>query len=287
MLRAVAAALLLLVCHGQAEAQTDWISGPRGVPSSTGFEFFDVFNPAITAAEEPWTADRPARTPRPTTLPKQTRQLEAGYEFHYRDRDATIRRTHAAPELLYRYAPLGAVELRVGWSYAWESYDSRAGSLELSGSNNVTFGTKTLLTSQAGPRPEQSVLIEARVPTGGSPLASDDVGFALDYLAGWSFDRWAVYGSTGLETLSEASDSYSALHQSFVLATPLGAHSQVAFEYLGRYSHGRAVDFNEQSVDLSLAWQATDRLQFDLLVGLGLTSDADDFFAAAGGVLRF
>ena len=288
---ALRAVLLVAALHGTAKraaAQADWITGPRGVPSSTGFECFDVFNPAMQDEPLAWTADRPARTLRPTTLAKGTRQLEAGYQFRYRDQAEVIRRSHSAPSLLYRYAPLGALELRLGWSYTWQEVNTRLGDVANVGSEDVSFGTKLLLTSQDAARPESAILLETRVPVGGSNAAADDVGFALDYLAGWSFEGLgAVFASTGLESLDESGDSFTRAHQSLAVAFQLGQQWELVFEYVGRYTSGRREELNQQSIDLAAAWRTNDRLQFDFLVGMGLNDDADDFFASAGGVLRF
>ena len=245
--------------------------------------------------EERIETDRHDFTQSPTTVGRGVAQLEAGYTFFYRDHEDEIERAHTTPEVLVRLGLSDDIEFRLRWTYAWEAVDE--GEIAES-AEDLRWGFKLRATDQDAWIPESALELRFTVPTGGSDFSTRQVEAGLDYIYGWQIvEGWELYGSTGFGTQAwgdfglvpeePASDRFIAWTQSLALGTEITEQITMYQEFFGIFSYGLQDDYAEVYFNVGVDFYATSNLVLDVRSGVGITPDADDFFAGVGGGYRF
>jgi hypothetical protein len=245
--------------------------------------------------EERIETDRHDFTQSPTTVGRGVTQLEAGYTFFYSDREEEIERAHTTPEMLVRLGLTDDIEFRLRWSYAWVLVDEAH---DVDAAEDLRWGFKLRATDQDGWVPGSALELRLTAPTGGRAFSTKRVEFGFEYIYGWKLvERWELSGSTGFGTQAwgdfglvpeePASDRFVIGTQSLALGTEITERITVYQEFFGIFSHGLEDDYAEVYFNIGLDLYATKNLLFDVRGGVGLTPDADDFFAGIGGGYRF
>ena len=243
----------------------------------------DVYEPLVT--------DRPDFTESSVTVGYGVVQLETGYTFTY-DSDGDDRtRSHSFPESLLRIGALAEwLEFRIDWNYVSE--ETEIGGIEdsVSGAEDLGLGIKLALTPQECLLPETAIIFQMTVPSGSSEFTADEVLPGFNYLYGWDInDEWATGGSTAVNRAvdDESGDSYVELSQSWTVARSLGEHvGSYAEWFVIAPTSADTVD-TEHYFNGGFTVLLNNDLQWDIRAGLGLSEEADDFFAGTGLSLRY
>ncbi len=221
-------------------------------------------------------------------------QLEFGYTYFYSDRNEEIEHAHTGPEALFRFGITERTELRLRSNYVWvfEEEERREGS------EDIRFALKTETSEAEGLTPESALELRFTFPTGGDPWSTEEIEFGLDFIYGWPFaEAMELYGSTGYSTtgLGEfglvgeipSEDRFNTWTQSVALGVELGPVTTIYSEFFGIFTDGRSEDLELAFFNVGLDYYLSDDFVLDFRVGLGLTSESEDFFAGIGGGYRF
>ena len=291
----VAVAILALFPGGGRPAfSTEPASGPR-------IKFLDdILCPRSASSgrdpyEERIETERHDFTQSTTTVGRGVVQVEAGYTYLYKDNNDEIEQSHTAPELMVRIGVSDDIEFRLRWDYAWRFVDEAENA---DSAEDLRWAFKLGVTDQDRCVPESALEVRFTAPTGGSAWTTGRVAFGLDYIYGWeTASGLEVFGSTGFSTdgLGEfallpeepASDHFIAWTESAGVGTHLSKCTTMYAEYFGIFSHALADNFSMHFFNLGIDFYVTPDFVLDIRAGKGLSSDADDFFAGAGGGYRF
>ena len=238
--------------------------------------------------------DRHDFTQSTKTVGRGRSQLEFGYTYFYSDRAEEVEHAHTGPEALFRFGITERTELRLRSNYVWvsEEEDRREGS------EDIRFALKTETSEAEGLIPESALEVRFTFPTGGDAWSTEQIEFGLDFIYGWPFaDAMELYGSTGYSTtgLGEfglvgeipSEDRFNTWTQSAALGVELGPETTIYGEFFGIFTDGRSEDLELAFFNVGLDYYLSDDFVLDFRVGLGLTSESEDFFAGIGGGYRF
>jgi hypothetical protein len=258
-----------LPAHAAADA-----AAPAGTQNFLGF-------PA-DAMTEPISTDRPDFTETPDAVPLGRVQIESGYTY---TRTGDGGQDHTLPELLLRVGLLRDFELRIDWA-GW-SWGEDGGGWTAS-HNDVGVGFKVHLLDRDGAVPSLGFIGQVSVPVGEPPAGEDD--FVPEGKLCWSYDltdRVSLSGNANLAAaISEAGDRYAEPAASVSLGVALTERVGAYAEYFGSYPTGRGPP-PAHSFNAGVTFLATNDLQFDARIGVGLNDHADDLFAGVGFAVRF
>ncbi len=245
---------------------------------------------------EPIETDRHDFTQSARTVDPGTLQIEAGYTFFYRDYREEIETAHTLPETVVRYGLIEGLEFRVRTNYVWQFRDEEG---EQDGAEDIRWGFKLQISEPEGWRPESALRLLSTIPSGGDAWSTDRMEFGADYVYAWDIaDGINLAGSSGFATngageyslggaLEGEAQNFIAYAQSAALGLEMTEKSEVYFEWYTLWTQGLS---NEQVLtffNIGLDYRLTDNLVIDVRVGKGLSDEADDFFAGAGGGIRF
>ena len=275
-----------------AEELWDW--QPQDDPDGSAEVLeFELDTSSMTSPyDEPLVTDRPDFTESSSTVGCGVVQLEMGYTFTYNDDDVTgdKTRSHTTPEMLLRVGISDHVELRFVWTYEWDEIETAGVLTQPDGSNDLGLGAKIDLYEQCGWWPEQAIIIDGTVPTGADAFSTDDVQVGVNYLYSWELPcDWGLGGSTGFftDTDTDAGDDFVVWFQSVALGIPINDCWGAYVEYFGLYESERTGNVDQHFLNAGFTYLVSNDVQLDILVGLGLNDDADDFFTGAGASFRF
>jgi hypothetical protein len=239
--------------------------------------------------DEPLASDRPDFTEASCTVGRGVTQLEMGYTY-FRNHDGLDEsQSHSYPELLLRAGILAEwLELRVGWTFSsgYEAFDVLTRST--SGSDDLYTGVKLGLTPQQGIWPEMALMPQASIPLG-SNVSAGEVLPGMNWLYGWDVTDWfSAAGSTQINMAvdDDSLDKFLEFAQSWTfgysLAESLGAYT----EWFAIVPSGAETIQTEHYFNAGLTYRITNDLQLDFRVGKGVSSNAIDYFAGTGLVVR-
>jgi hypothetical protein len=249
---------------------------------------------------KPIETDRPDFTEASSTVPQGWLQLESGYTFTYDIPQGQLRRVHTAPEFLLRYGMTDSYELRLAWTYQWESVrDSSGATTVTDGAEDLVVGVKLALSEQRRVLPEAAVIVQLGIPTGARAFSHNHIESGVNFLYGWEITpQWSVAGSTGFETGTELilastpsgqfplRDQVIVVHQSITTGRSITDRLGSYFEYFvldvntgqGRESH--------HFLNGGFIFLVDENTQWDIRAGWGLNESADDLFAGVGYSIR-
>jgi hypothetical protein len=237
--------------------------------------------------------DRPKFTQSPVTVGFGTVQLEIGYTYMYDDENGVRVVRHSFPESLLRIGLFADwFELRADWDYDLQRTKTGGAAVRDAGSGDLNVGCKLYLTQQDCFLPETGIIFESSVPSGDEPFTSHEILPTIDYCYDWDLtgtDSWTLAGNTALgETTNQlANDTYFRVAQSLALDH---AWSDRIHSFIEGYMFApinSAADHPQYYFDRGVTVLLTDNIQWDLRVGMGLNSWADDFFAGTGLSVRY
>lgn len=265
------------------------------------FEFCDDFRKPARCQRDPWEerieTERHDFTQSAITVGRGVVQIESGYSFFYKDAHDEIEKSHTFPEMLLRVGLSEDIEFRVRWNYAWQFIDEHD---DLAGAEDIRYSLKLQLSRESccHCRPTSALEIRGSAPTGGEAFSTDSVEFSFDYIYQWALmEGVTLAGSTGYATNGfgdfgfvpeePALANFDVLTQSAVLGVELSESNTMYLEWFGVFSDGLDDEFTISVANIGIDHYVTPNLVVDVRAGVGLSEDADDFFAGVGGGYRF
>ncbi|NOT02508.1 MAG: transporter [Phycisphaerales bacterium] len=248
-------------------------------------------------SSEPLVTDRPDFTESTDAVPTGRFQIEIGYLFsHDREHDERTR-THEFPQTLFRIGIAEPFELRLGWGgyafgdFAFENRNAFGrrftDETDDQGGSDTSVGFKVKLAEQAGLRPNLGLIAEMSLPSGSTDQTSGDVDPNVKFL--WAYDlndRFSLSGNVNVGVPTEDTHRFVQTAVSLSLACGLTDSVGSYVEYFGVYPDADGQDA-AHSLNGGFTFLLSDDLQFDVLVGVGLNEQADDFFTGVGVSWRF
>jgi len=253
----------------------------------------DPFSTAEADEEDTIVTDRPDFTEASSTVGKDRFQVEFGYTFTHDDSAGVQVNGHSYPETLFRIGMFAEwFELRIAYNFLNEQVDDPVnGRMRFRGSDDLYLGAKFALTEQSGSLPEMVILPQMFVPTGNDAFTNDEVLPGVNWLYSWELnDVVNLAGSTQVNRVIDATGhSYVEIAQSVALGIGLTDQLGAYAEYYAFFPSG-AVEAGvgpEHYINGGLAYLISNDIQFDVRVGMGLNSNADDFFTGTGLSVRY
>jgi hypothetical protein len=237
--------------------------------------------------------DRPKFTQSPVTVGCGVVQLETGYTYMYDDENGVRVVRHSFPESLLRVGVFADwFELRADWDYDLQRTKTAGAVVRDAGSADLNLGCKLYLTPQDCFLPETGLILGSSVPSGEQPFTAHEVLPNVDYCYDWDLtgtDSWTLMGNTALgETANQLrNDTYARVAQSIAFdhAWSDRIHSFIEFYMFAPINS--VADHPQYYFDRGVTVFLMQNVQWDLRVGMGLNSWADDFFAGTGLSVRY
>jgi hypothetical protein len=270
--------------------------------SAASLEFCDDFGKPWYQQRDPWEerieTERHDFTQSAVTVGRGVGQLEAGYTYFYHDTGEEIESSHTFPEMMLRLGLSEDIEFRIRWNNAWQFIDEGP---DQSGAEDLRYSLKFQMTRQrccCSYVPTSALEVRGTAPTGDDDFSTRQSEFSLDYIYQWNLGRGVTLaGSTGFGTNGFAdfgflpeeptADQFNAISQSAVLGFELSESNTMYVEWFGVYSNGREDEFAISVLNVGVDHYVTNNFVLDVRAGVGLSDDADDFFAGVGGGYRF
>ena len=240
-----------------------------------------AFGCASAAADDPAQApistDRPAVTDSSVVVPSGSLQGENGWAQSVSHGQGTF----DGPETLLRFGVLSKTEVR----FMVPDYFGpvKAGSGTTSGLGDLAVGVKQQLGPKSGF--DVSLILSLSLPTGARSISSH--GYDPSAQMPWSRalgPNWTAAGMLSVYWPTQPGGRNVTGETTFLMDRQVTKRWDAFVEYAG--------DFPERGgprhlVHFGTAWRPTPHQQFDLHVGLGLSSAAADHFIGIGYSFRF
>jgi hypothetical protein len=235
--------------------------------------------------------DRDSFTPSTSVAGRNRLIVEAAYSFIDNRR---VYETHSLPEFIGRYGIGENFELRFGTNYEVGGAGSPiTGNVPsdfesepvLEEESRIIYGTKGLLTDQAGWLPQSSFILQGYTPTSGEVTATT---FSLSYVFGWKFRELVTWDSGmryGIGTFEE--DNFNVWSPSTVLKFRIGEKWNAHAEYFGVFSEGKERETTQHFLSPGVHYLITKNLEVGVRVGWGLNEQAPNFFSNVGFGWRY
>ena len=239
--------------------------------------------------DEPLASDRPDFTEASCTVGRGVNQLEMGYTYFNNRDGGNESQSHSYPELLLRAGMFADwFELRVGWTYSsgYEAFDVLTRST--SGSEDLYTGVKLGLTPQQGIWPEMALVPQTTIPLGGEN-SDGAVLPGMNWLYGWDILEWlSMAGSTQVNMAvdDDSQDKFLEFAQSWTFGYTLAESWGAYTEWFAIVPSGAETIQTEHYFNAGLTYRVTNDLQLDFRIGKGVSSNAMDYFAGTGIVVR-
>ena len=246
-------------------------------------------------AQRAMVADRPDFTEATSTVGQGVFQFEFGYTFGMDDADGATTLAHSYGEPLLRVGFLAdQLEFRVGAGAATLSTESHGRTATESGLEDLYLGVKLAFAEQRGAFPAMAILPQVTLATGGDAFSAGRSLPGVNFLYSWDFtETVSLAGSTQVNAaVGDRNQDYAEWAQSLSCGVALGERAGLYGEWYAFVPSGldvpvgRAGKQTEHYVNGGLAWLASEDLQWDVRVGLGLNDAAEDLYVGAGVVFR-
>lgn len=296
------AAVLLATWNLTAAAQ----EAPNRLPVRPEAELFAFegsppvwLSAGASRERDPIETDRHDFTQSPRTVTRGTLQIESGYTYFYRDYDDEIEQSHTLPETVIRYGLTDDIEFRVRMNYVSQFRDGEEELDDREGAEDIRWGFKFQISEPCGWQPESALRVISTIPSGGDDFSTDRVELGVDYVYAWDIsERINLAGSTGFATnaageyslggqLEGEQQNFVAIAQSAALGFELTEQTELYLEWYTLWTNGLRDEQVLTFVNIGLDYLLTDDLVIDFRIGKGLSDEADDLFAGAGGGIRF
>ena len=234
-------------------------------------------NPPRAFAEgpAPINTERPSFSASPLVLPAGYWQIETGYQFT-RDKDDPSFKQHK-PLMLIRYGFHESLELQLGnINYVWQQTDE----LKENGSQDPSLEVKWQVNSADSIVPV-GLYGAASLPISNSSFSSGQYDPSIGVL--WTHSsalEW--FGAARLAHSNDLLTFDNAIGIKFAF---LGNGSSFV-EYLGTFHEDNNV-ISSHNLNLGMTWRLTHNLQLDINGGLGLNTQAHDYYTGMGISYRF
>lgn len=242
--------------------------------------------------DEPLSTDRPDFTESSVTVGRGVTQLEMGYLYVNDRAPSTSFDGHAYPDMLLRQGLFAEwLELRVGWTYL--SDRETIGSLTTTNdrSSDLLVATKIALTPQEDLLPEMALIAQMFLPISDDPiLGGGEVLPGVNWIYAWELNDWlSVAGSSQLNrALDDANgEAYGLFAQSAVAGVSLTDRLGTFHEWFAFIPDGAETIRTQHFYNGGFTFLINDDVQLDIRAGVGLSDNADDFFAGTGLSIRF
>lgn len=228
------------------------------------------------AASVPISTDRPAGTASSLAVPPGSFQAENGFA----ETVSQGQRTFDGPETLLRFGVVSKTELRLTAPNYFGQVETGSGTS--SGFSDLAIGVKRQLGPAAGF--DVSLILSLSLPTGARAVSSH--GYDPSVQMPWSralSPNWTAAGMLAMYWPTQEGRRNVTGGTTFLMDRQFRKRWDAFAEYAG--------DFPERGgsrhlVHVGAAWKPTPRQQFDLHVGIGLSSAAVDHLIGVGYSFR-
>lgn len=229
--------------------------------------------------------DRPDQTESSETVPPGYVQVEVGGTFVQDDEGGDVR-SFSTPETLLRIGLMNQLELRLGFSgYIWERTDARDKTDH--GAGDSAIGFKWKFFHEDGWMPQTALLGGLTLPTGAEGFSSERYEPSFRFAFSHTLtERVGLAYNLGMawETFVEADggrDAESFFQYTVAVGMDLTERVGAFAEIFGDVPMS-APGGSAHSVDAGLTYMLTDAIQLDTAAGLGISTEADDWFVTFG-----
>ncbi len=234
----------------------------------------------------PLVTDRPDQTESSDTVPQGLVQLEFGWT-HVKDDDNGDHSADSLPETLVRVGVAEKLELRLGFQgYVWQDTDATTAD----GAGDLEIGLKWRLWEELGWTPKTALLAGTTLPTGAAAFSSErfdpSVRLACSHTLSETFSLAYNLAANWATEEDATGDRDTTASVAYTVALGIGLSDQLGtfIEFFGEAPTG--VGQGANSIDGGFTYLLADNLQVDILSGVGISDEAEDWFAGAGVVWR-
>jgi hypothetical protein len=207
--------------------------------------------------------NRPSKTESAIVLEKGVWQFESAYETELTGEADEREKEILFPGILLRYGLGWGIELRVGKQY--ETFSDRF--VSINGFTDIDIGAKIKLLRANDEETEIAMISHFFLPTGSNGISNERVGNESLLLVWHGLtEKLGIEYNIGYSN-SEIDSEKGNLVYSFVTDYEINDKSGIFIE-----TYGELLQFEEleASVDLGLAYQFKDNLEFELAAGTGI-----------------
>jgi hypothetical protein len=217
--------------------------------------------------------DRPDATESSSVVLPGYFQTEMGWKY---SEDGEIQ-THAIPQTLVRIGVVERVELRLGWDGYVDQNSAGSGS----GAGDGEVGTKIYLGEERGALPEAALLGSVSIPWGDSEISTDEVDPAFRFAFSHTLtDKLGLGYNLGAEWETENNSTLGSFVYTIALGIGLTEEIGMFVEFFGDV--GLSASGSSHTFDGGFTYLLRENVQLDILGGVGLSGNAEDWFAGAG-----
>jgi len=247
--------------------------------------------------------DRPDRTESAETVGKHKFQIEAGIEYSSKkSKNESVllqdggeligdvkTNTITAPTTLLRYGLTDKIELRLGIDF--DGTSSKMGDIDLSEDSKLSLNAPSLsakfsLSKGEGWKPDFAIITKVTLPNiGGEGKQEEHVVPELNFAFSNEINKDLSIGyNVGLE--SDYKFNVTDLFYSASLGINISEKTGSFIEIFGNTPDAKFKEFSN-SIDGGFTYLIKNNFQVDIYGGLGLSSDANDFFLGTGFGYKF
>ena len=249
--------------------------------------------PIVWAQEMELVTDRPDQTESTNIVPVGYIQVETGGTFVHDKNQGVKVRSYEFPGTLVRAGVMDGAELRIGWGgYAWQKTEDN-GISRIDGGSDMEIGSKIHLWQEKGLRPEGALLTGISLPTGSQNFTSERVdpsfrfnmSHTLNDRLSLGYNLGATWGSSLNDNLEDR-DRAGVFNYTTSLGIGLSEKLGMFVEFFGDVpvnARGRP----QNSFDGGFTYKLQPNVQLDISGGVGISEDANDFFAGMGISVRW
>lgn len=217
--------------------------------------------------------NRPSKTESATVLEKGVFQLESAYELELTGESDEREKEIIFPGILLRYGLGWGVELRFANQY--ETLMDEFGTVD--GFSDLKIGTEVQLFKNKNRKTEVALMSYLFLPTGSNGISNERTGNETLALVWHGLtEKIGIEYNIGYSNFEIDSEKGDFVY-SFVTDYEINDKSGFFIE-----TYGEFIEFEEfeASVDLGLAYQFTDNLEFEMAAGTGINHKM--FFTLVG-----
>jgi len=234
---------------------------------------------AVGQITDPLVTDRPSFSVSAATVRPGRAQLESGYTFSRDDGE-----THnSIGELLARIGVVSRLELRLALNSYHVAQDASG---EEAGFEDIYIGAKVVLADAASAfsllRPGVALLLGTSLPTGKQGFGGEGVWPELGLALVWSVShRVTVASNLIAESVRIDGDRFGQFSGSLLMSYAFAERLGTYLEYYG-FASSKTRGLDDSFLNGGLTFLASNDLQFDARVGIGLNDPDLDYFLGLG-----